>query len=207
MIFYNRAEAAKALIPHLGKFRNDRVLVLAIPRGGVVIGYEIATYFGWPLDLLLTKKIGHPANSEYAIGAVSLYTACTNNRHPEIPQEYILSEISRIRTELAERRSKFLASRKEISIHGKVVILVDDGIATGFTMRISVELTRMMDPARIVVAVPVASPRTVSEFQDLADEFIVLETPHDFNGVGQYYQDFSEVTDADVLAMLMTAYN
>ncbi len=202
MIFADRADAAKALIPHLKKYKNNRVVVLAIPRGGVTLGYEIANYFGWPLSLMLTKKIGHPANKEYAIGAVSLYHIISNNIHPDVPQSYIQSEAQRIRNDLMRYHNKIIGARQVEPVKGKVVIIVDDGIATGFTMRASIEAIKSQKPSKIVVAVPVASPRIVSSLRGMVDDFIALETPPDFSGVGQFYQDFSEVTDEEVLEKL-----
>lgn len=205
MFFENRKSAAVALIPHLEKFRNEQVIVLAIPRGGVPVGYEIARHFGWPLELVLTKKIGHPMNPEYAIGAVNLDGVLLDPAHSDVPASYIESETKRIRQQLRERARKFSGTRKPAELEGKTLILVDDGIATGFTVLASIALLRKTHPARVVVAVPVAPPSVVRKLDKTADEVIILTTPDDFFGVGQYYSDFTEVTDEDVAGYMKEA--
>jgi putative phosphoribosyl transferase len=202
MMFANRLEAAAALIPFLEKFRNKNVVVLAIPRGGVPMGKLISRHFNWPLDLLLTKKIGHPMNKEYAIGAVGMDCMVMNEGHDDVPEFYIHDEVGRIRKSLLEKYNKFAGSVKPVPLKGKILILIDDGIATGYTMKASIEMLRKQQPEKIVIAVPVASPRTLQSLSQLADELIVLETPHDFMGVGQFYMDFSEVSDEDVIEVL-----
>jgi putative phosphoribosyl transferase len=202
MIFENRISAARALIPYLEKYKNEEVVVLAIPRGGVPMGYEIAEHFGWPLNLLLTKKIGHPMNKEYAIGAVSLDGVVLDSGHQDVPEFYVKSESRRIRNLLQDRFEKFTGGRKQESLKGKAVIIVDDGIATGYTMKASIEMLKKKEPLKIIVAVPVASPRIINAIRNFVDDVIVLEAPEDFMGVGQFYEDFSEVTDDDVMKCL-----
>lgn len=202
MLFRNREEAARLLIRPLEKFRADAVVVLSIPRGGVPMGCILAKHFGWEHGLLLTKKIGHPLNSEYAIGAVSSSMFFVDEMHADVSQPYIESEVARIRKSISEREKRFLKGRPSPELSGKTVVVVDDGIATGLTMKLSVQMLRQHHPNRIIVAVPVAPPSSASMIRKVADELILLHTTEDFSGVGQFYEDFSEVTDADVEACM-----
>lgn len=198
MMFENRIDAARQLIPRLEKFRNDPVVVLSIPRGAVPMGITIAKHFGWDHWILLTKKIGHPMNPEYAIGAAGLDEVVIDSSHSDIPQTYIETEVARIRKVLQERQIKFMGNQTPPGFKGKTLIIIDDGIATGYTMRASVKMLRKQQPAKIVVAVPVSPPSAVGDFEAVTDEFIVLHTSPDFRAVGQFYDDFSEVTDEEV---------
>ncbi len=202
MIYENRTEAAVKLIPHLEKFRNEHVLILAIPRGAVPMGKVIADYFGWELGLLFTKKIGHPDNLEYAIGAVNREDVFIDPHHTEVSSYWIDAEVIKIRKLLEERKSTYLAGRKETEVRNRTVIIVDDGIATGFTMKASVELLRKQHPSKIVIAVPVASPSSVQMLRQAVDELIVIDIPDNFMGVGQFYEEFDQVTDEEVVAIM-----
>ena len=202
MVFQDREQAALLLIPRLEKFRGERVVVLSIPRGGVPMGCIIAKHFGWEHGLLITKKIGHPLNPEYAIGAVGGDMVFVDEKHADVPRSYIEREVARIRASITERENRFLKGRLQPELSGKIVIVVDDGIATGLTMKLSVQVLRQRNPVRIIVAVPVAPPSSVRQVQQVADEMVVLHTDSDFSGVGQFYVDFSEVTDDDVVRCL-----
>ena len=202
MLFRNREEAARLLIGPLERFRSERVVVLSIPRGGVPMGCAVARHFGWEHGLLLTKKIGHPTNPEYAIGAVGSSMVYVDEKQTDIPQSYLESEIARIRTSITQREKRFLQGQSQPSIEGKTVIIIDDGIATGLTMRVSVLMLRRQNPKKIIVAVPVAPPSSVKMIRQVADEVVVLQTPSDFSGVGQFYEDFSEVTDEEVMRLM-----
>ena len=202
MMFHNREQAALRLIPRLEKFSGKPVVVLSIPRGGVPMGCIIAKHFGWEHGLLLTKKIGHPMNPEYAIGAVGGSMFFIDSKHTDVSQSYIENEVARIRASITERENRFLQGRKQPELRGKTVIVVDDGIATGLTMKLSVQMLREQQPELIVVAVPVAPPSSVKMIQQVADEMVVLHTTEDFSGVGQFFEDFSEVTDQDVIRNL-----
>jgi predicted phosphoribosyltransferase len=204
MRFHNRIDAAHQLIPLLEKFKQEACVVLAVPRGGVPIGYEIAAHFRFPLDILLAKKIGHPASSELAIGAVSLEDAVIDDRHG-ITDSYIQGEIMKIRQRLMERQKKFLGDRQPVSLKGKTVIITDDGIATGHTLLAAIKLIRTQQPKKIVIAVPVAPIRAAQKIQTVVDDFICLHTPYDFFGVGQFYHDFSQVSDEEVISLLALA--
>jgi putative phosphoribosyl transferase len=202
MMFQDREHAALLLIPRLEKLRGKQVVVLSIPRGGVPMGCVIAKHFGWEHGLLIAKKIGHPLNPEYAIGAVGSSMAYVDEKHYDVPKSYIERELTRIRASITERESRFMQGRPQPDIDGKTVIVVDDGIATGLTMRLSVQMLRKRNPARIIVAVPVAPPSSLKLVQQVADETIVLHADNNISSVGQFYVDFSEVTDDDVVRCL-----
>lgn len=204
MMFKNRYDAALKLIPFLEKYKNERGVVFAIPRGGVPIGYYISKHYNLPLELLLTKKIGHPLNQEVAIGAVSLEDYIIDERH-NIPEYYIENEINRIRESLKERYKKFMGDRKPIDVKDKIVIIVDDGIATGNTLLAAIRLIRQQHPKKIVVAVPVAPREMAEKIKNQVDDFICLHKADDFYGVGQYYLDFSQVSDDEVIHLLQEA--
>lgn len=204
MLFKNRYDVALKLIPFLEKYKNERGVVFAIPRGGVPIGYYISKHYNLPLELLLTKKIGHPLNQEVAIGAVSMEDYIIDERH-NIPEYYIENEINRIRESLKERYKKFMGDRKPVDMEGKFVIIVDDGIATGNTLLAAIRMMRQKHPKKIVVAVPVAPRETAEKIKNQVDDFICLHKADDFYGVGQYYLDFSEVSDDEVIRLLKDA--
>lgn len=201
-LFYDRIDAANRLAVLLRRFRSDDGVVLAIPRGGVPLGRVIADDLNWPLDVILTKKIGHPENPEYAIGAVSLESVVVDPRHSGIPSSYIQEQTEKIRQELKRRQFLFSGKSTLPKVTGKTVILVDDGIATGHTMLASIQLIRNLEPARIVVAVPVSAPEALRKIEDTADECICLLVPDDFFGVGQYYENFEQVDDEEVKRLL-----
>lgn len=202
--FKDRAAAARELIPHLSKFKNERGVVLAVPRGGVPIAYHIAKAYNLPLELLMTKKIGHPAQSEFAIGAVGLDDHFIDETFG-IPESYIETEVQRIRGRLKEQYHLFMGQHKAVDLEGKVVIIVDDGIATGHTILSSIKMLRLKKPKKIVVAVPVAPPDTVEKIKKQVDELICLYTPTPFVGVGLHYMDFTQVTDEEVMRLLRDA--
>lgn len=192
------------LIPHLKSYENEDVVVLAIPRGGVPLGFLISKYYKWPMDILLTKKIGHPANPEFAIGSVSLEGEVIDPDYIK-DKAYLKHEISRVRKILKERYHLFMGNRKPEEIKGKTVIIIDDGIATGNTMLASIDVVRNHRPKQIIVAIPVAPPHTIRQLKEKADDVICLLVPADFRAVGQFYEDFSQVSDEEVLSVLNAA--
>ena len=206
MYFRNRLDAARQLAPLLEKYRNEEGVVLAVPRGGVPIGHYLAKYFNFPLELLLTKKLGHPNQPEFAIGAVTLEDSFVEDRY-NVPPDYIEKEVKRIRKELQLRYEKFMGGRQPVDLKGKTVIVVDDGIATGQTILATLQLLRNKQPKRLVVAVPVASPEAAAEFEALVDDFVCLYTPVQFYGVGAFYDDFEQVGDAEVVTLLRELNN
>jgi predicted phosphoribosyltransferase len=201
MYFLNRYNAASKLAPLLEKYKDKAGVILAVPRGGVPIGYYLAKYLGLPLDLLMTKKIGHPANEEFAIGAVGLEGSIVDNSY-DIPKNYIERESNRIRKSLAERYKEFMGDKEPLDIKNKIVIVVDDGIATGKTILVTLKLLRAKNPKKIIVAVPVSSVEAAKQISKEADEFICLYTPEPFYGVGRFYKDFSQTSDGEVKLLL-----
>ena len=200
-LIQNRKAAARLLAERLEKYRGERGVVLAIPRGGVPVAAPIAQYLGMPLEVTLSKKIGHPANPEFAIGSVSLDSVQVDER-ADVPQEYIAAEVNRIREGLRQKYSLYMGNRKHVHLRDLVVILVDDGIATGKTLLATIELVKKELPRKIVVAVPVASPSAYDTISSLVDEVVCLLVPVSFQAVGQFYEEFSQVSDELVIKLL-----
>ncbi|QJB30158.1 phosphoribosyltransferase [Chitinophaga oryzae] len=201
-MFSNRITAAQQLAPLLKKYKEQPGgLVLAVPRGGVPIAYVIAKNLHLPLSLVLTKKIGHPANEEYAIGAVSLTDRYLVS-HKEVSPAYIDEATTRIRKRLREMYHMYLGDRQPEPINGKTVIVVDDGIATGNTLLATVKMLRKENPAKIIVAAPVASQNAYAMLSKVVDELIILHIPTLFRGVGAFYDDFAQVTNEEVIYYL-----
>ena len=201
MYFIDRYDAAMQLAQRLEKYKNQDGVILAVPRGGVPIGYYLAKHLNFTLDLLMTKKLGHPSNEEYAIGAVGLEDSIIEETD-NIPAEYLEKETARIREQLKERYRKFMDRNEPVDLKGKTVIVVDDGIATGRTILATLKMLRSRHPRKLIVAVPVASPEAAQRIKKEVDDFICLYTPSPFYGVGRFYQDFSETDDEQVTALL-----
>jgi putative phosphoribosyl transferase len=204
-ILKDRMEAANLLSEKLKKYKNSNSVVIAIPRGGVPLGYEIARNLQLPLDVVLSKKIGHPFNKEFAIGAVSLDSTLVDV-HPDVPKEYVEKEIVRLRNLLREKYKLYRGDRKPVAVKNKNIILVDDGIATGNTLLASLEMLRKQQPAKIIVAVPVLPYDTLAVFEKNTHEFVYLIASKDFRGVGRFYEDFQQVEDDEVIQMLKTTH-
>ena len=200
-MFQDRIEAGLSLAQQLSKYKNDNGIVLAIPRGGVPVGYAVARELGFPLELVLTKKIGHPNNKEYAIGAASL-TDYFIIPHEEVPAGYIENELIKVRERLAEMQDRFDAKKEAINLEGKTVIIVDDGIATGNTLLATVQLIKKSRPKKIIIGVPVAPEEAVRKLTKQVDDLVVLLIPDMFYGVGGFYEDFSQVSDEEVIDWL-----
>jgi len=200
-MFRNREEAGTLLAGKLKKFSHQDGIVLAVPRGGIPVAYVVARELGMPLDLVLTKKIGHPQNKEYAIGAVSP-TDYFVISHEDVTENYILEEIRKIRIRLKQMQYRFTGGDVQESVEGKTVIIIDDGMATGNTLMSTVHMLRKAKPAKIVVAVPVASASAVKKLSEEADEVIAHFIPWNFQGVGAYYEDFHQVSDEEVIYFL-----
>ena len=181
--------------------KNEKGVILAVPRGGVPIGYYLAKYLDFPLDLLMTKKLGHPGNEEFAIGAVSLEGSIVEET-TGVPEQYIREETRRISEQLKERYIKFMGNKEPVDIKGKIIIVVDDGVATGRTILSTIKILRNKEPRKIVVAVPVTSEEAADRIREVVDDFICLHTPYPFYGVGRFYADFTQVEDEDVLLLL-----
>lgn len=202
MLFTNRSDAARQLIPLLERYANDDVVVMAVPRGAVPMARIIADRFHWPLSIVLVKKIGHPMNPEYAIGAAGLDAAFVEKGHSDVSEEERDLAIAAAQSTLRERSTRFLGNRPQPNLHGRTVIIVDDGIATGSTVSAAINVIRLQQPHRVVVAAPVAATSSVELLQSIADDVIVLHSSSSFMAVGEFYEDFPQVSDAEVIEAL-----
>ncbi|SHJ88563.1 Predicted phosphoribosyltransferase [Maribacter aquivivus] len=202
-MFKDRNDAGNQLATLLAKYKDDEVIVLAIPRGGLPIGASVATFLNAPLDVVLTKKIGHPNNKEYAIGAVSLESIILSNSNI-LDNNYIERETERIRRTLKERHEQYYKNRSPKKLQNKTVIIVDDGIATGNTLLATIALVHKQRPSKIVVAIPVAPPSAIYKISNLekVEEVICILQPNNFRAVGQFYKNFEEVTDQKAIQIL-----
>ncbi|MBI3909571.1 MAG: phosphoribosyltransferase [Armatimonadetes bacterium] len=205
--FSDRRQAGERLAHALEHRRGPQTVVLAIPRGGVVVGAEIARHLECPLDVILAHKLGAPWQPELAIGAVvsgddrPLLDEPTI-RYLGVPEEYLTREIAAQREELARRMHLYHGDRPALAVAGRVVIVVDDGIATGATLRAALGSLSRQGPAALVAAVPVAPPFSAAQLRDMVDELICLIMPERFVAVGAWYEQFEQVTDAEVCALL-----
>jgi putative phosphoribosyl transferase len=197
----NRTEAGQLLAKKLKQYKNSDSVVLAIPRGGVAVGYEIAKELHLPLDIVLSKKIGHPNNEEYAIGAVSMDSILLDE-HPEVSKVYIQKKIEELQKILQKKYQLYSSNQQPIELKDKNVIVVDDGIATGNTLLACLTMIRKKNPATIIVAVPVLPSDTVSIFQKNSDEFVYLIASNYFRGIGEFYDQFDQVEDTEAIEML-----
>ena len=201
-IFRDRDDAGKQLAKKLSAYQDTDAVVLAIPRGGVPIGEIIARKLHLPLDLALSKKIGHPLHHEYAIGAVSLRGSTINPGNNDVPGVYIENEIKKLRQNLQQRYALFKGSELPVDLKSRKVIVTDDGIATGSTILSTIDMIKQQGASEIVVAVPVAPADAVEKLKSVADQVIVLTIPAYFVGVGQFYHDFTQVEDEEVIRLL-----
>ncbi len=199
-MFKDRIDAGMQLAESLLDYRNQDVVVLAIPRGGLPLGAIIAKKLNAPLDVALTKKIGHPFNKEYAIGALSLENSILSDA-VGVTKGYIDEEINKLRKKLKARHNQYYKNNVPQNLEDRTVIIVDDGIATGNTILVTVDLVKMQNPKKIVVAIPVAPPSTVKKLENYPglDAVICLETPYNFHAVGQFYQEFYQVSDEEAI--------
>jgi predicted phosphoribosyltransferase len=196
-MFRDRIDAGVKLAAKLQKYREESGVVIAIPRGGVPVAYAVARELNLPLEIILTKKIGHPSNKEYAIGAASL-TDYFVIPHPGITDQYIQEELKEIRARLRQMQERYSHDYMPADIKDKIVILIDDGIATGNTILATIKVLNKGNPAKIIVATPVASQSAVDKLVSEVDEVVVVLIPKEFYGVGAFYQDFDQVSDQEV---------
>ncbi|MFD1112043.1 phosphoribosyltransferase [Pseudoroseomonas ludipueritiae] len=210
MRFRTRAEAGRALARRLGHLRDAAPVVLALPRGGVPVGLEVAAALAAPLDLLLVRKIGAPGYPELAAGAVAEQDSAVfiNEdvvRELDIPRAYLEAEAARQRAEIGRRRGLYRQGRAPLPLAGRSAILVDDGIATGATVRVGLRALARSGARRVVLAAPVAPPPVAAVLAGLCDEAVFLATPESFGAVGSFYEDFTQVEDEEVMALLRQA--
>lgn len=208
--FRNRRDAGKVLAQKLSAYANSPdVLVLALPRGGVPVAYEVALALNAPLDILIVRKLGLPGREELAIGAIASGGIRVLNddiiRILSIPQEIINIVAQRELQELERREHIYRGDRSAPEVRDRTVILIDDGLATGASMRAAVAAVRAQHPARIVIAVPTAAPETCNALEFDVDEIVCAITPEPFLGVSRWYEDFSQVTDEQVQKFLLEA--
>ena len=209
-IFRNRTEAGQLLAAKLMRYKDHRnLIVLGLPRGGVVTAFEVAKALRAPLDVFVVRKLGTPGRRELAMGAIATGAVRVLNEEVVegfgIPKEVIDAVTAREEQELKRREVAYRGSYSEPEVRGKTVILVDDGIATGSTIRAAVRALSAQRPARLIVAVPTAAGSTCRELRPEVDELVALMTPELFSGVGEWYQDFSQTSDAEVTNLLERA--
>lgn len=207
MLFKDRKDAGKQLAEKLTQYRDKTdVIVLGLPRGGVAVAHEISGALHCPLDVLIVRKIGFPGNPELAAGAVSETGSLVLNEEIiaayGVSKSYLERETARQEKEIARRVSLYRGGKGVPPLEGKVVILVDDGVATGATLKAAISTLKKERLARLVVALPVASQSAVRELAALVDEWVCLLAPAGFMAVGQYYSDFTQVEDEEVVALL-----
>lgn len=208
--FKDRREAGRQLAALLAKYRDAKPLVLALPRGGVPVGYEIARALDAPLDVFIVRKLGAPQQPELGIGAVApggvLIIDTDTVRVLHITEEEIRSIAAVEAAEMERRLNRFRGDRALPEVRGRTVILVDDGLATGVTAFAAVQALRQLEPARIVLAAPVCASQTAHALSSEVDDLVCMKTPLDFGAVGLWYRDFEQTTDDEVVSLLETAH-
>ena len=207
MRFQDRSQAGQVLARALERYKGQPdMLVLALPRGGVPVAYEVATYLNLPLDVFMVRKLGVPGNEEFAMGAIASGGIRALNtsviRQLNIPQSTIDAVIAREHEELQRREHLYRGDKPLLNAENRTVIVIDDGLATGSTMKAAIAALRLQNPAKIIVAVPTAPAETCDELQYQADEVICPVTPAPFYAVGQCYENFEQTTDAEVTELI-----
>jgi predicted phosphoribosyltransferase len=205
--FVDRVDAGKRLASALKNFSGKKGIVLAIPRGGVVVGYMIAKTLNLPLDIIIPRKIGAPDNPELAIGAVAEDgTAILDQnliKYLGVSREHVIEEIERQKQEIRRRLKLYRQDASYPDLKGLDVIVVDDGIATGSTMKAALASVKNRGASSITVAVPVGPPSTIEELEKMADRVVCLFTPEFFQAIGEFYRDFSQTSDEEVIGLLL----
>jgi putative phosphoribosyl transferase len=209
-MFRNREEAGRILAGRLSQYRNDpTAVILALPRGGVAVGYQLSLALHVPVDVFITRKIGAPENPEYAIGAVAETGSCSMNQEAVKSLGLSRHELDRLihiqEKEIARRKNLYRQGRPLPQLTGRTVLLVDDGIATGSTFMASALAIRSLQPRLLVGVIPVGPPSTIREVRAHVDELVVLMTPEPFEAVGNFFVDFTQVEDRDVIQYLNLA--
>lgn len=204
-IYRDREEAARLLVEALAAYKGQRPLVLAIPRGAVPMGRLIADALGGDLDVALVRKLRAPYQTELAIGSIDESGQVYLGEHAqqmELSRDYIEQEVAAQLSVLRDRRRQYTAVRPALDLKNRVVIIVDDGIATGSTMMAAIHAARAQNPKKLIVATAVAPPRTIARIQPLVDDIVCLQTTENFFAVGEFFEDFRQVTDAEVVECL-----
>ena len=208
MLFEDRADAGRQLATRLLRYKDERPVVLGLPRGGVPVAYEIACALDAPLDVIVVRKLGAPDQPELGIGAI------VDGDHPQlvlnenllhqlpVSRQYIETEVARQLDEIRRRQALLRSGRPHVDLADRTVIVVDDGMATGGTVRAALRGVRRANPRRIVLAVGVAPPETIEVLRTEVDDLVCINTPPIFSGVGQFYRDFGQVSDGEVIALL-----
>lgn len=208
-MFRDRFDAGRQLAQRMTSIPRDNSIVLALPRGGVAVGFEVARLLDLPLDVIIARKIGAPFQPEYAVGVVAENGFVSVNQRElhsgAVSDDYIRETTARLRAEIAERQKIFRDGRGLPTLEGKNAIIIDDGVATGFTLLGAISAIRDERPACIVVGLPVAPPAIAGRLREMVDQLIVVETPEPFDGVGRWYVDFEPVSDAEVVDLLRRA--
>jgi len=209
MIYKDRDDAGIALAEELQKYKDEKPIIMALPRGGVVLGYEVAKALKAPLDVIVPRKIGAPQNPEYGIGAIAPgQIAILNNeaiRALNIPPQAVEQIIEKETVEMNRRINLYRKNLPDLDLHNKTVIVVDDGIATGVSTLAAVLSVKLLKPKHIVLAVPVCPIDAGDKFEGHVDEFICLNAMSEFYAVGLYYQNFDQTTDEEVIDLLQKA--
>lgn len=205
-MFRDRLDAGRRLAEALSQYKDQPAVVFALPRGGVVLGAEVARFLDAPLDLIVVRKIGHPNAPEYAIGAVTEdgYVLTNSQETAFIDSAWLNNAVSGEWREAQRRRKLFVGSHQHIPTKERTAILVDDGLATGLTMEAAIHEVRKRRPRRIVVAVPVAAAETAAKIKSQVDDLVVLYIPPLLQAIGVFYQDFTQVTDEEVVALMQS---
>ena len=209
-MFRNRTEAGILLADKLKNYKyNKDAIIVTIPRGGVPVGYAMATKLHLPLEIVLSKKIGHPLHKEFAIGAVTLHDRILSPDSDNILKDYLDRETKKIRDLLQWRHETYYGSHAPISLKNKIIILADDGVATGHSLISCIKLIEKQNPAKIIIALPVGPPSVINKINNISsvNETICLLTPYDFYAVGQFYKEFDQVDDIEVIELLKKANN
>lgn len=211
MLFRDRKDAGRQLARHLIQYRDRNPLILALPRGGVVVGFEIASALKAPLDVIVARKIGAPGMPEYGIGAIAPGGVLILDERPirmlGISRAQIDLIADREREEMQRRIDRYRGGRPLPDIRSQTVILVDDGIATGVTARAAIQAIRQQEPDQLILASPVCAPDTARLLKAEVDYFICIETPSDFRAISLWYDDFRQTTDEEVVDLLNRSWH
>jgi putative phosphoribosyl transferase len=206
MMFEDRYDAAEQLVRKLQAYKDNKdVVIIAIPRGALEIGSVLAKELNAPLDVIFVKKIGSLEDPELAVGTVSMTQQVIEPFYKKEHKEYIEQQIKEIRAKLSERSNKYRGNKAPLDLKGKIVILTDDGIATGHTLQLAIELIKKENPKKLIVAVPVGPPEVISELRKDVDELICLEQPEFLLAIGAFYKRFPQVEDEQAIELLTKA--